>query len=180
MPAASLGVASILGPHCGIDLGGPEDISVFFPAGALREPLGLNLEDGCASLPRSVEASPCNDDQDSHSPEEAPETFILLLDVNRPPSCKQLLPVFAPPSPGGCLDRCVAGMGETPREVFVAAEMEREEDEAVPVFAGSNPPSSSKEMSLRLRGRTVEVVLLEEDRLSRLFMVAAAAYKPDS
>jgi hypothetical protein len=71
-------------------------------------------------------------------------------------------------------------MGETPGEVFVAAEIEREEDEAVPVFAGSNPPSSSKEMSLRLRGRTVEVVLLEEDGPSRLFMIAAAAYKPDS
>jgi hypothetical protein len=74
----------------------------------------------------------------------------------------------------------VAGIGETPREALVAAEMESEEDEAAPVFTGPNPLPSSKEMSLRLRGRTVEVVLLEENRPLTLFMVAAAAYTLDS
>ena len=59
--------------------------------------------------------------------------------------------------------------------------MESEEDDAAPVPTVSNPVSSSNEISLRLRGRMVEVVLLEEGkRLSLLFIVAAAAGKLES
>ena len=77
---------SILGPHCGTDRTDAGSFTVFFQARPLRAPLGLDLSDDCASLPRSVEARPCRDDHDSHSPEEAAEAFILLLDVDLPAS----------------------------------------------------------------------------------------------
>jgi hypothetical protein len=85
-----------------------------------------------------------------------------------------------PPTSACCLDRCAAGIGEAPLEGFLGTTIENEEDDAALVSAGSNPFSSSKEMSLRLRGRIVEVVLLEGKRLSLLFIVAAAADKLDS
>jgi hypothetical protein len=93
----------------------------------------------------------------------------------------RLLAGLAPTSPACRLDRCVAGIGETPLGGGFGVAIESEEDDAAPVSAGSKSLSSSKEMSLRLRGRIVEVVLLEEGkRLSLLFIVAAAADKLDS
>jgi hypothetical protein len=139
--------------------------------------LGLDLRDGCASLPRSVEARPCKDDHDSQSPEEAVEPFFLLLDVDCPHSCAGLLAVVPPRSPFCRLDRCVVGIGETPLEGLLEVATESEEDDAAPVSTGSNSLLlSSNEMSLRLRGRIVDVVLLEEGKTpSLLFIVAAAA-----
>lgn len=170
----------MLGPHSGIDLDGAGTMLVLFHAGTLRAPLGLDLKDGCVSLPRSVEARPCKEDHDSHSPAEALGPFILLLVVDRPPSWVWLLAVLAPPSPARCLDKCVAGIGETPLGGFVEAAMESEEDDAALVGTGSNSFSSSKETSLRLRGRIVEVVLFEEGkRLLVLFIVAVAADERD-
>ena len=139
--------------------------------------MGLDLKDGCASLPRSVDARPCKDDHDSQSPEEAVEPFFLLLDIDCPPSCVGLLAVVPLRSPFCRLDRCVVGIGETPLEGLLEVATESEEDDAAPVSAGSNSLLlSSNEMSLRLRGRIVDVVLLEEGkRPSLLFIVAAAA-----
>ena len=172
---------SILGPHCGAERDDMGSLLAFFHAGTLGAPLGLDLSDDCASLPRSVEARPCKDDHDSHSPDEAVEPFLLFVDVGCTPSCARLVVVLAPTSPGCRLDRCVTGIGETPLGGFFGVAIESEEDDAAPVATDSESLPSSNEMSLRLRGRIVEVVLLEEGkRLSLLFIVAAAADKLDS
>jgi hypothetical protein len=169
----------MLGPHSGTDRDGTGSLLVFFQVGTLRPPLGMLLNDDCASLPRRVDARPCKEDQESHNPAEGVEPFGLLFDVDLSPSRVRLLGALPPVS--ACrLDRCAAGIGEAPLEGFLRVTVESEEDEAAPESTGSNPFSSSTEMSLRLRGRIVEVVLLEGKRLSLLFIVAAAADKLDS
>jgi hypothetical protein len=169
---------SILGPHSGIDRDCTGSLLAFFQVGTLRPPLGMLLNDDCASLPRRVDARPCKEDQESHSPAEGVEPFDLPFDIDLSPSRVRLLGAL-PPASACRLDRCAVGIGEAPLEGFLGVTIENEEDEAAPVSAGSNPFSSSKEMSLRLRGRIVEVVLLEGKRLSLLFIVAAAADKLD-
>ena len=170
---------SILGPHSGTDRDCTESLLAFFQIGTLRPPLGMLLNDDCTSLPRRVDAKPCKEDQESHKPAEGVEPFDLLLDIDLSPSRVRVLSAL--PFASACrLDRCAAGMGEAPLEGFLGATIENEEDEAAPVSTGSNPFSSSKEMSLRLRGRIVEVVLLEGKGLSLLFIGAAAADKLDS
>jgi hypothetical protein len=137
------------------------------------------LNDDCASLPKRVDARPCKEDHDSHSPAEGVESFDLLFDIDLSPSRVRPLCALTPAS--ACrLDKCPAGIGEAALEGFLGVIIESDEGEAAPVSTGSNPFSSSKEMSLRLRGRIVEVVLLEGKRLSLLFIVAAAADKLDS
>ena len=136
------------------------------------------LNDDCVSLPRRVDARPCKEDKESHSPAEGVEPFGLLFDIDLSPSPVRLLVALTPAS--ACrLDRCAEGIGEAPLEGFLGVTVENEEDEAAPVSTGLFPFSSSKEMSLRLRGRIVEVVL-EGKRVSLLFIVAAAADKLDS
>jgi hypothetical protein len=169
----------MLGPHSGTDRDGTGSLLAFFQVGTLRPPLGMLLNDDCASLPRRVDARPCKEDQESHNPAEGVEPFDLLFDIDLSPSRVRLLGALALAS-ACCLDRCAGGIGEAPLEGFLGVTIENEEDEAAPVSTGSNPFSSSKEMSLRLRGRIVEVVLLEGKRLSLLFIVAAAADKLDS
>ena len=170
---------SILGPHSGTGRDGAGSLLVFFHVGTLRPPLGMLLNDDCTSLPRRVDARPCKEDQESHNPAEGVEPFDLLFDIDLSPSRVRLLGAL--PLASVCfLDRCAAGIGEAPLEGFLGTTIENEEDDAAPVSAGSDPFSSSKEMSLRLRGRIVEVVLLEGKRLSLLFIVAAAADKLDS
>ena len=170
---------SILGPHSGTGRDGTGSLLAFLQVGTLRPPLGMLLNDDCASLPRRVDARPCKEDQESHSPAEGVEPFGLLFDIDLSPSRVRLLLALTPAS--ACrLDRCAEGIGEAPLEGFLGVTIENEEDEAAPVSTGSNPFSSSKEMSLRLRGRIVEVVLLDRKRVSLLFIVAAAADKLDS
>jgi hypothetical protein len=170
---------SILGPHSGTGRDGTGSLLAFLQVGTLRPPLGMLLNDDCASLPRRVDARPCKEDQESHSPAEGAEPFGLLFDIDLSPSRVRLLVALTPAS--ACrLDRCAEGIGEAPLEGFLGVTVENEEDEAAPVSIGSNPFSSSKEMSLRLRGRIVEVVLLDRKRVSLLFIVAAAADKLDS
>lgn len=169
---------SILGPHSGTDRDETGSLLAFFQVGTLRPPLGMLLNDDCVSLPRRVDARPCKEDQESHSPADGVEPFGLLFDIDLSPSRVRLLVALTPAS--ACrLDRCAEGIGEAPLEGFLGVTVENEEDEAAPVSTGLNSFSSSKEMSLRLRGRIVEVVLLEGKRVSLLFIVAAAADKLD-
>ena len=168
---------SILGPHSGTGRDDTGSLLAFFQVGTLRPPLGMLLNDDCGSLPRRVEARPCKEDHESHSPAEGVEPFGLLFDIDLSPSRVRLLVALTPAS--ACrLDRCAEGIGEAPLEGFLGVTVENEEDEAASVSTGLNPFSSSKEMSLRLRGRIVEVVL-EVKRVSLLFIVAAAADKLD-
>lgn len=162
----------MLGPHCGGARGGPKGLFFLFQVVAFTPFVALAGD--CASFPRREEASPCRDDQESQSPAEDTGPFPWVLDVKLVDSPVPLALDLPPTATASLLEGCLAGIGEMPRDAAFGAPIEKEDDVTAPSSVGSRSFSSLKEMSLRFRGRIVDVMLLG-NKLSLLLMVAAAA-----
>lgn len=61
-------VDSLVGPHCVAGFLAVKDLSCFIHKGVLKEEPGLSFPEVDVSLPSRLEAIPCIEDHDSHSP----------------------------------------------------------------------------------------------------------------